>query len=232
MLTDLRDLLPEDARERLRLLMDKSVPLPTKLRWLVKEFGNQRVVVLIDNFERLVDPTTWEIRGHRTRHRIGRPAKGTVAGHQGRLDQPAATERARRVHRQRRMQPVGILEGLDPADAGEVLRALDRDGSAGLRDAADELIDKAVRLTRGHPKALEALYALLWKGEVSLEEIAVESRTPNEVAAALIGRTFHRVKREERRRSRRSRSSACPCGDGRRPALRPCRRTTAAGQGR
>ena len=62
MLTDLRDLLPEDARERLRLLMDKSVPLPTKLRWLVKEFGNQRVVVLIDNFERLVDPTTWEIR--------------------------------------------------------------------------------------------------------------------------------------------------------------------------
>jgi hypothetical protein len=73
-----------------------------------------------------------------------------------------------------RVAPTGLLsvepgaqrqlrldEGLGSPDAETVLRALDEDGTLGLRDAPDELLDGLRVHTRGFPRALEAVKAIL-----------------------------------------------------------------------
>jgi tetratricopeptide (TPR) repeat protein len=52
-------------------------------------------------------------------------------------------------------------KGLGSPDAENVLRGLDEDGQLGLRDAPDALLDGLRRYTRGYPRALEAVKAIL-----------------------------------------------------------------------
>ena len=60
--------------------------------------------------------------------------------------------------RQRRLD---LDEGLGSPYAEQVLRARDPDGRLGLKTAPDELLDQARERTRGYPRALEALAAIL-----------------------------------------------------------------------
>ena len=59
---------------------------------------------------------------------------------------------------QRRLR---LDEGLGSPDAETVLRALDDDGHLGLRDAPEEVLDGLRQHTRGFPRALEAVKAIL-----------------------------------------------------------------------
>ncbi|MEJ7652481.1 MAG: hypothetical protein WKH64_03550, partial [Chloroflexia bacterium] len=52
-------------------------------------------------------------------------------------------------------------EGLESPYAENILREMDADGKLGLKTAPDSLLDDAKRWTRGYPRALEALYAIL-----------------------------------------------------------------------
>jgi hypothetical protein len=54
-----------------------------------------------------------------------------------------------------------LEKGLCSPDAENVLRDLDDDGQLGLRDAPDALLDGLRRYTRGYPRALEAVKAIL-----------------------------------------------------------------------
>jgi hypothetical protein len=52
-------------------------------------------------------------------------------------------------------------KGLESPHAENILRELDMDGTVGLKTAPPELLDEARQRTRGYPRALEALFAIL-----------------------------------------------------------------------
>jgi len=202
MLSDLGSLLDEDAFDRLKVLLESPGVLPpVKLMALLAELGDQRVIVLIDNFEQLVDPDTWELRDD---DQFSAVLTGLMQLQSHKVKIILTTQRLPKLS----LEHPGMLGfidldhqgGLPSPYAEEALKALDRDGSAGLRDAPDHLLAKAQELTKGHPKALEALHLLLMTSrEVSLEEIVSDPDPPHEVADAWIGKAFGRLGREEQR---------------------------------
>ena len=84
-------------------------------------------------------------------------------------------------------------KGLGSPDAQTVLRALDDDGRLGLRDAPKELLDGLRRHTRGFPRALEAVKAIL-DGDHTLTPQDLLDRTrhlpEDEVVQVLVGEAY------------------------------------------
>ena len=104
-----------------------------------------------------------------------------------------------------RVRPVALLgvepaaqrelrleEGLGSPDAEMVLRALD-DGHLGLRDAPDAVLDGLRRHTRGFPRALEAVKAIL-SGDPTLTPQDLLDRTRDlpgdRVVEVLVGEAY------------------------------------------
>ena len=92
-----------------------------------------------------------------------------------------------------RQRQLRLAEGLDSPDAQIVLRSLDDDGHLGLRDAAEELLDGLREHTRGFPRALEAVKAIL-DGDATLTPRDLLDRTrhlpENQVVQALVGEAY------------------------------------------
>ena len=85
--------------------------------------------------------------------------------------------------------------GLESPYAENILREMDVDGKVGLKSAPDELLDCARERTRGNPRALEALFAILSADrDTSLREILNETaRLPENVVEVLVGEAFNRL---------------------------------------
>ena len=79
--------------------------------------------------------------------------------------------------------------------AEQVLRARDPDGRLGLKTAPDELLDEARQRTRGYPRALEALAAILAADrDTTLPELLAETAgLPDNVVEVLVGQAFSRL---------------------------------------
>jgi tetratricopeptide (TPR) repeat protein len=152
-------------------------------------------IVLLDNFEDLVDPATQGIHdaeldealrallnaGH---HAVKVILTTRVAPRDLALIQPG---------RQCRLE---LDEGLPSPFAENILREMDRDGKVGLKTAAAGLLDRARVRTRGYPRALEALYGILSADRyTTLEEVLdrAEHYLPENVVAALVGEAFNRL---------------------------------------
>jgi hypothetical protein len=90
---------------------------------------------------------------------------------------------------------IDLDEGLKSPYAEQLLRARDPDGKLGLRDAPDELLREAAERTRGYPRALEALAAILSADrDTTLPELLGETeRLPDNVVEALVGEAFQRL---------------------------------------
>jgi tetratricopeptide (TPR) repeat protein len=92
-----------------------------------------------------------------------------------------------------RQRQLRLEEGLGSPDAETVLRALDDDGRLGLRDAPGELLDGLRRHTRGFPRALEAVKAIL-DGDHTLTPSDVLNRTrhlsEDHVVQVLVGEAY------------------------------------------
>jgi tetratricopeptide (TPR) repeat protein len=97
-----------------------------------------------------------------------------------------------------KMEPAGQRQlrldaGLGSPDAENVLRSLDDDGHLGLRDAPDELLDGLRRHTRGFPRALEAVKAIL-DGDGTLSPRDLLNRTgrlsEDQVVQVLVGEAY------------------------------------------
>ncbi|MDH3598738.1 MAG: tetratricopeptide repeat protein, partial [Candidatus Tectomicrobia bacterium] len=87
-------------------------------------------------------------------------------------------------------------EGLDSPYAENILREMDVDGKVGLKTAPEEVLDEARQRTRGYPRALEALFAILSADrDTSLHEIlaATETLLPENVVEVLVGEAFSRL---------------------------------------
>ena len=193
---DLCKLLPDEKADDLdRLFADPRASAEAKMQALLAAFPQGRVVVLLDNFEDLVDPETREIRNAELAEALRalltapcHPVKAIITTRIVARDL-ALVEPGRQVH-------LGLDEGLASPFAENILREMDADGRLGLRDARAELLDEARRRTRGYPRALEALYGILAADrDTSLREVLDEARglLPENVVEALVGEAFSRL---------------------------------------
>src|SRR4029077_11226529 len=86
-----------------------------------------------------------------------------------------------------------LNEGLGSPDAQIVLRELDDDGRLGLRDAPGEVLDGLWQRTRGFPRALEAVKAIL-DGDETLTPRDLLDRTghlpEDQVVQVLVGEAY------------------------------------------
>ena len=162
LVADLLRLLPEQDARRLQRLYQDPHQSPAQVMLAVLEAfpAGEPVVVLLDNLESVMDAE---------RETLTDPAL-----HQALTAVLTAPEHAVTVIATTRVTPTALLkveparqhrlpleDGLGSPDAQIVLRALDGDGHLGLRDAPEELLDELRRHTRGFPRALEAVKAIL-----------------------------------------------------------------------
>jgi tetratricopeptide (TPR) repeat protein len=188
---DLCRLLPEDDAKRVEGLPESTPPERVMLA-LLEGFPTGLIVVMLDNVETALDPDTGALADR--------------ALHEALVSVLQAPQHAVKVIATTQILPSGLSEigaaaqhvlrleeGLAHPDAENVLRELDRDGTLGLRDASDELLGLARERTRGFPRALEALKAILATDRTTtLSTVLDQIRdlTAANVVKELVGRAF------------------------------------------
>ena len=194
LVADLLRLLPAGESERLQRLYQDPHHDPAEVMLAVLEAfpAGEPVVVLLDNLESVMDAA---------RETLTEPAL-----HQALAAVLTAPEHAVTVIATTRVTPAGLLkieparqhrlrleDGLGSPDAQTVLRALDGDGRLGLRDAPGELLDGLRDHTRGFPRALEAVKAIL-DGDDTLTPGDLLDRTrhlpEDQVVQVLVGEAY------------------------------------------
>ena len=94
-----------------------------------------------------------------------------------------------------RQRDITLDEGLESPYAENILREMDEDGKLGLkaREENDPLLQRAREKTRGYPRALEALFAILSSDRYTTLEELLEMPLPENVVEALVGEAFNRL---------------------------------------
>jgi len=198
---DLCKLLPDDAAEELdTLYKDPNVSTKEKMRALLAAFPEGRNVVLLDNFEDLVDSKTREITSPEVAEAL--QALLEVPDHAVKVILTTrVTPRALALARPERQMALLLDKGLQSPYAENILREMDADGKLGLKQAPETLLAKARERTLGYPRALEALVAILKADRhTSLEELLedAEKPLPENVVQGLVGEAFSRLDRSAR----------------------------------
>jgi hypothetical protein len=193
---DLLKLLPDDtARELEALSKDPRATTEAKMRALLAGFPVGCILLLLDNFEDVIDPETLNIRDteldEALRALLNLPHHGVKAILTTRI-----TPRHLMLVQPGRQTHLELDAGLESPYAENILREMDVDGRVGLKDAQADLLDEARQRTRGYPRALEALFAILSADRhTSLREVlqGTERLLPDNVVEALVGEAFNRL---------------------------------------
>jgi len=162
LVADLLRLLPAQETQRLHRIYQDPHHTPAEMTLALLEAfpAGEPVVVLLDNLESVMDAereTLTEQALHQALSTVlTAPAHAVTVIATTRVLPAALLKIEPAAQRQLRLE-----EGLGSPDAQTVLRELDDDGRLGLRDAPDELLDDLRQLTRGFPRALEAVKAIL-----------------------------------------------------------------------
>jgi tetratricopeptide (TPR) repeat protein len=195
LVADLLRLLPADAAQRLqRLYQDPQHSPAEMILALLEAFpaGEPPVVVLLDNLESVMDDER-ETLTEQALHQalavvLTAPAHAVTV-----IATTRVTPAALLTVEPSRQRQLRLNEGLGSPDAQTVLRELDGDGSLGLRDACDDLLDGLRRHTRGFPRALEAVKAIL-DGDATLTPRDLLDRTrhlpEDQVVQVLVGEAY------------------------------------------
>jgi hypothetical protein len=154
------------------------------------------VVVLLDQLEDLIDtsagdfPITDAALDEGLRALLAAPAHGVKI-----ILTTRVAPRALLLAQPERQRRLDLDQGLGSPHAEHVLRARDPDGRLGLKTASDELLDQARQRTRGYPRALEALAAILAADRnTTLPELLTQTaRLPDNVVETLVGEAFNRL---------------------------------------
>jgi tetratricopeptide (TPR) repeat protein len=193
---DLCKLLPAaEAAPLEALYKDPQTATAAKMLALLEHFPAGRTLVLLDNFENAIDAETHAIRDAE----LDEALRALLSGPHHTVKAVLTTRiapRALNLVEPSRQRGLHLDDGLDSPYAENVLRALDADGSVGLRDAPAGLLDQARRRTRGYPRALEALYASLRADyHTTLQDLlpAEDAPLPELVVEKLVGEAFHRL---------------------------------------
>ena len=194
---DLCRLLPDEAAGRLRQAYREPHQTPTTLmRALLDAFPSGRVVVLLDNFEDVIDSSSADLG--LTDPVLDEALRALLAAPPHAVKVIVTTRVAPRgllLDHPERQRPLDLDEGLASPYAERVLRARDPDGLLGLLTAPDELLDQARQRTRGYPRALELLAAILAadRGTTLPELLDQTAGLPGNVVQALVGEAFSRL---------------------------------------
>ncbi|MBI5965061.1 MAG: TIR domain-containing protein, partial [Chloroflexi bacterium] len=160
---DLSKLLPpsgEDAERLEGIYKNPQTSTGDKMRALLDAFPSGRVILLLDNFETLIDPESLSLRNSE----LSEALNALLGGQHHAVKAVITTRIAPRdlaISEPGRQHHLSLDEGLESPYAENVLREMDADGRVGLKSAPDALLNKAREKTRGYPRALEALYAIL-----------------------------------------------------------------------
>jgi tetratricopeptide (TPR) repeat protein len=194
---DLCRLLPDEAAGRLRQLYRDPQQTPAMLmRALLDAFPSGRVIVLLDNLEDVIDSSSADlgltdpVLDEALRTLLAAPPHAVKV-----IVTTRVAPKALVLDHPERQRPLDLDEGLSSPYAEEVLRARDPDGLLGLLTAPDELLSRARERTRGYPRALEALAAILAadRGTTLPELLDQTVGLPGNVVQALVGEAFNRL---------------------------------------
>ncbi|NBD36638.1 MAG: hypothetical protein GVY30_11655, partial [Chloroflexi bacterium] len=186
----------EEERQLTAVWTNPQLETQEKITRLLDALRDGRYVILLDNLEDLLDD-----QGHLTDddlHLFFEQGLMASSGTQLIVTSRMALSFRREVMRfDKRIE---LMEGL-PIDEGiTLLRELDPNGDYGLRDAPEEQLAKAVRLTHGVPRALEVLASLLANDPfATLEEVLETFYEQEDVVQALIEENYRRLDQDARR---------------------------------
>jgi tetratricopeptide (TPR) repeat protein len=192
---DLSKLLPAsgETAERLEgIYKNPQTSTGDKMRALLDAFPSGRVILLLDNFETLIDPESLSLRDSE----LSEALNALLGGQHHAVKAVITTRIAPRdlaISEPGRQHHLSLDEGLESPYAENVLREMDADGRVGLKSAPDALLNKAREKTRGYPRALEALYAILSVDRYTTLEELLELSLPDEVVQKLVGEAFNRL---------------------------------------
>lgn len=193
---DLCKLLPEDAAASLEAIYrNAQSSAESKMQALLEAFPSGRHIVLLDNFEDVLDRETGEIRDRELdealRALLTLPEHGVKV-----ILTTQVAPRSLQLLSPGRQRKIELDKGLESPYAENILRSMDADGTAGLKEAPAELLALARERTRGYPRALEALAAILTTDrETSLQEVLsnTEHVLPEHVVRVLVGEAYSRL---------------------------------------
>lgn len=193
---DLCRLLPDDTADRMLQSYRDPQSAGQVMRSLLEQFPTGRYVVLLDSFEELVDTSSDAFKV--TDPAVDDALRTVLTGSQHGLKVIITTRVAPRelmLVRPAAQTRLNLDEGLSSPFAEHLLRARDPDGNLGLRDAPDELLNLARERTRGFPRALEALAAILAADRTTTLPALLDETgpLPENVAEALVGAAYNRL---------------------------------------
>ena len=194
LVADLLRLLPAEDAQRLQLMYRDPQHSPAKLMLAVLEAfpAGQQVVVLLDNLESVMNAQQESLSEPALAEALAAvltgPAHAVTA-----IATTRVTPTALLKVEPSRQRQLPLDKGLGSPDAQIVLRELDDDGRLGLRDADDALLDGLRAHTRGFPRALEAVKAIL-DGDPTLTPRDLLDRTrglpEDQVVRVLVGEAY------------------------------------------
>ncbi len=194
--SDLSKLLPkETAAELDSIYKNPQATTTSKVQKLLEAFPSGRYVLLLDNFEDVLD----EQRKVKDAE-LDEALKSFLNAPQHGIKVIITTRVAPRdlllTHPERQRLPALELDsGLGSPYAENVLREMDTDGKLGLKTADKATLKNACERVMGYPRALEALVAALAADrETTLEDILkVAEKVPDNVTQVLVGEAFNRL---------------------------------------
>jgi tetratricopeptide (TPR) repeat protein len=183
---------PEKASKVEELYREAKISVDEKIRALLSALAAEPVILLLDNFEDLLDPEDGAISDSELH-----TALSTILQAESHTLKVLITTRTPPRHLSliapAKQYVMHLEEGLPSPFAENVLRKMDRDGHAGLRDATDEVLGNVREATLGYPRALESLYAILRVDRYSNVEELLEEGLPETVVEKFVGEAFSRL---------------------------------------
>jgi tetratricopeptide (TPR) repeat protein len=192
---DLCSLLPDDIAKRLdEVYRDPKTSTESKMQALMEAFPSGQVLLLLDNFENLIDPRTHNLTNTEMDEALMAIINLPPHGVKVIITTRVAPRDMALIHPQRQFR-LDLEKGLESPYAENILREMDADGTVGLKDAPDELLNEARERTLGNPRALEALFAILSADrDTELQEILSDRELlPENVVEVLVGEAFSRL---------------------------------------
>jgi len=190
-------LLPEDTADRLLRRYRAPRESPAALiRALLDAFPARRVICLLDNAEDVIDISSDGFVITDTALDEGLRALLAAPAHAVKIIMTTRVPpRGLLLANPERQRILNLDEGLSSPFAERLLRARDPDGRLGLKSAPDDLLARVRERTRGYPRALEAVAAILAADrDTTLPELLAETaQLPGNVVEALVGAAFSRL---------------------------------------
>ena len=190
---DLSKLLPtETVQQQDAVYKNPQAGTESKMNTLLEHFSGGHIVLLLDNFETLVDTETLTIRDAELNEALCTFLNGTHTAVNVIITTRIAP-RSLNLTQPGRQRLLILDEGLDSPYAENILREMDADGRLGLKNATADLLGRARECTRGYPRALEALFAILASDRYTTLEELLAMPMPENVVEALVGEAFNRL---------------------------------------